>query len=106
MSYRKSQDPVPTCLECGRVVYGRSDKKFCSPGCKDRWHNRKMHVYNKMRLKIMNALDRNYTILTRLLSQGIHTIDRVDIVQLGFRLDCVTSYRKVNRHDECRCFDI
>ena len=106
MAYQRKETPVHTCLECGSVVYGRSDRKFCSSGCKDRWHNRKMHVYNKMRLKIMNALDRNYTILTRLLAQGIRTIDRMDIEHIGFRLDCVTSYRKTNRHDECRCFDI
>ena len=106
MSYLKKESPLPGCLECGGAVYGRSDRKFCSTGCKDRYHNRKAHVYNKMRLRIMNALDRNYTILTRLLSQGIRTIDRVDIEHIGFRIDCVTSYRKSNRHDECRCFDI
>ena len=107
MAYvKKENEHVKHCLECGRTVYGRPDRKFCCSGCKDRWHNRQMHVYSKLRLKIMNALDRNYTILTRLLAQGIRTIDRVDIEHLGFRLDCVTSYRKVNRHDECRCFDI
>lgn len=105
MVYHK-KETVPACLECGRAVYGRKDKKFCSEGCKNRWHNRKMHVYNKLRLKTLNALDRNYGILSRLLREGVRFIDRADLAQLGFRPDCVTSHCRVRGHDEYRCFDI
>ena len=31
-------EDVPHCLECGDVLYGRSDKKFCDATCRNAWH--------------------------------------------------------------------
>ena len=38
MSYKRLDEDKPRCLHCGAPVYGRTDKKFCSPGCKDRYN--------------------------------------------------------------------
>ena len=107
MNYEK-EDKRGRCLECGDVLpYGsRTDMKFCSVSCKSRWHYTNGSRLKGLRLKTIGALDRNHEILETLLSKGISSMDIQDLVQMGFNINCVTSYHKVRRHDEYRCFDI
>ena len=107
MDYEKD-DMRGRCLECGDVLpYGsRRDMKFCSVSCKSRWHYTNGGHLKGLRLKTIGALDRNHGILESLLARGITKIDIQDIVQMGFNINCVTSYHKVRRHDEYRCYDI
>ena len=51
-------------------------------------------------------LTRNYEILDNLLKADVDAVDLFDLEGLGFIPGVVTSYRKVNRHDEYTCFDI
>ena len=51
-------------------------------------------------------LTRNYEILDNLLKTDVDAVDLFDLEGLGFIPGVVTSYRKVNRHDEYTCFDI
>ena len=97
----------PVCLECGdELGYGRSDRKFCSETCKNRWNNRKYHYSRSSRLRILGILDRNYSVLEKLLRLDIRSISLGDIAQMGYNKEFVTSYHKVGSHDEYRCFDI
>ena len=95
------------CLECGdELGYGRPDRKFCSRQCKNRYHNRNTHSRRNFQLRVLNAVNRNYGILERLLKAGVKTIDNGDLSQLGFNPSYVTSYHRVRGHNEFRCFDI
>lgn len=95
------------CLECGEnIVYGRTDKKFCCAGCKNRWHNRQVRNSRIFRMRVMSSLDRNYRILSGLVSDGVTDIEVSTLSQMGFSFTHVTSYRKVRRHTEMWCFDI
>ncbi len=95
------------CLECGDVLpFGRSDMKFCSSTCKNRWHYANKGRSKGIRLKIIGALDRNYGILDSLLGRGVSQIDIPDLAQMGYNFDCITSYHKVRNHNEYRCYDI
>lgn len=106
MDYRISNDR-PVCLECGdEIVYGRKDKKFCSDNCKNAYHNRRYHYSRALRLRILGTLDRNYSVLEKLLRLKISTISLGDLAQMGYNKEFVTSYHKVGGHDEYRCFDI
>ena len=51
-------------------------------------------------------LSRNYEILDNLLKSDVKAVDLFDLEGLGFIPGVVTSYRKVNKHDEYTCFDI
>lgn len=101
-----NEEKRPHCLECGHELYGRPDRKFCSSVCKNHWHNRKNHSARAFRVKILNALEKNYSILEKLLRLNMHSMDNSDLVQLGFKPEYFTSFRKVGIHSECRCFDI
>lgn len=105
MEYKRTERKA-SCLECGHEFYGRPDRKFCSQTCKNHYHNRKSHSVRAVRVRILNALEKNYAILEKLLRLDIHSLDIQDLAQMGFRPDYFTSFRKVGKHCECRCFDI
>ena len=54
----------------------------------------------------MRVLSRNHIILEKLLRLGILNIDRLTLLELGYRMDYVTSYRKSGVHHQYTCFDI
>ena len=108
MGYVKT--PVPgagVCLECGRAFYGRTDKKFCSKKCKNKFHNDEYSENCKLRNKVFDSLSINHDILLRLIRKGVESISLEELVQLGFNTRYVTSHRKGSYgHDEYTCFNV
>ena len=96
------------CMECGEPLgeYGRSDRKFCSPHCKDGYNNRKRHYLRGVRRRVETALSRNHSILERLLEEGRTSAQLADLVQMGFKTDYVSSFRKAGGRDVVWCYDI
>ncbi len=78
-----------TCLQCGVLLTGRLDRKFCSLRCKNAWHN----ATTKEKQLIFNPVDfiyhRNREVLKTFYhySQGIryYPIDR--LLSRGFDLE-------------------
>lgn len=106
MSYEEGNEGK-RCLECGdELPYGRKDKKFCSPSCKNKWHYHSRPWVDALKLRTRSVLDKNYSILEALLESGVTSIDIPDLAQMGYNFDCVTSYHKVRNRDEYRCYDI
>ncbi len=106
MGYEVSADRSK-CLECGdRIDYGRHDKKFCCDTCKNRYNNRKARGSRVAKVKILSALEKNYSILSRLVKMKVTSLSVTELRYMGFNFDCVTSYQKIRRHDVFLCFDI
>lgn len=107
MDYSPENDDRPICLQCGHeIAYGRKDKRYCSEKCRNRYHNLKHHDIRSVKLRILGALDRNYSVLGKLLQLGIHTMPVSDLAQMGYNKEYVTSCHTVGGHVEFRCFDI
>lgn len=107
MMYKNEEEQRGRCLECGDVLpYGRSDMKFCCVSCKSRYHYVNGGHLKGLRLRTIGALDRNHGILESLLARNVTSINISDLAQMGYRFDCITSYRKVRNHAEYRCFDL
>ena len=107
MSYKKYERHMPVCLECGdKIRYGRTDKKFCCEDCRTRHNNALARDSRSFRRRVMQALTRNYTILTNLHKADVGSIEMLDLMTMGFNPSIVTSHRKSGRHDEYSCFDI
>ena len=103
----KTDRSVHKCLECGKkIVYGRSDKKFCSPGCKNSWHNRRSHATDVLRKLTMTSLANNYRILSEMVSNKVSTRPMSVLMDGGFSPQFYTSVRVSDRHVENMCFDI
>lgn len=95
------------CLQCGKVTYGRPDKKFCSEVCKNGWHNARQQKSRQLRNRIVTALNKNYRILEELISSGRLSAELMPLEEQGFRPSFVTGYTRVRYgHDVFRCFDI
>lgn len=95
------------CIECGDAInYGRSDRKFCSPDCKNRYHNRNARMAKRIRLKTINILDKNYSILNNMVRNGVTDMTVSDMRLLGFNFSFSTAYCKIRRHDVFKCYDI
>ncbi|MBO4446747.1 MAG: hypothetical protein J5764_01320 [Bacteroidales bacterium] len=108
MEYKLRNEDDNLCLECGKEIYGRTDKKFCCQSCKNEWHNRNNATYRLVRNKTITALGRNHKILEDLIEEGIESIDELELRQMGFRPEFLTSS---NIHDrrtlkEYACYDI
>lgn len=95
------------CLHCGKPIYGRPDKKYCSDKCKNSYHYETVAEKGKMERRIISQIHRNYEILDNLLKEGKNSVERDYAEELGFRCSCMTGlHKKRNRSDEYSLFDI
>ena len=79
------------CLECGEIVHGRADKKFCSDQCRNAYNNKLKSSTGKAFIRKVNGiLMRNRNILERLNPEGKTSIHRSKLQQKGFREEYVT----------------
>lgn len=95
------------CLECGKPIYGRPDKKFCSTGCKNEYHYQHNAVNIRHKNWVHSTLGRNYRILNELLEQGKKHHSLVDLQMRGFTPQLMTSHLgsrgSISRY---ACYDI
>ncbi len=95
-----------SCLECGTTLYGRANKRFCCESCKNRYHNKRYQAERNLKLRIKTVLDRNYSILSSLVSGNVYSVDRQDLQLMGFNIDYMTAFSKIHNRECCSCYDI
>lgn len=103
--YRIQNEEEVHCLECGEPVYGRSDKKFCSDNCRNRWHGHLRYAREKIQAREMQILARNYSILESMLCLTGGKCPFSTLEEMGFKKEYVTRVIKKGKHLEYRCFD-
>ena len=79
------------CTECGTLIIGRIDKKFCSDQCRNTFNNRLNGNVTRYVRNINNALRRNRRILMALNPDGNTKIGRDMLVAEGFDFSHITS---------------
>ena len=93
------------CLECERPVFGRSDKKFCSDGCRAAFNNKQNAVSVTIR-KVNIILRKNRKILEVLNPEGKRTTHRDELLKRGFDFQYFTNVHRTKAGDEYRfCYD-
>lgn len=96
------------CLECGEVVKGRTDKKFCSDACRNIYHYRSNNAPINYVRNVVNALKRNRRILMELNdgAQGTKKVHRDKLVQKGYNFMYHTNiYRTMKGNTYVFCFE-
>ena len=79
------------CLDCGAVLHGRSDKKFCDDQCRNNYNNQlNSESYNLVR-NINNILKRNRRIMEEFNPTGKTKVTRKKLSAKGFNFDYITS---------------
>jgi len=79
------------CLECGTVIIGRIDKKFCSDYCRNTYNNKVNAESKNLIRNTNNRLKKNYKILTELNVSGKTKIARSRLNNQNFDFNYFTS---------------
>lgn len=80
-----------TCLECGEVIIGRIDKKFCSDYCRNSYNNKVNTESKNLIRNTNNRLRKNFKILTEINSSGKTKVTRSKLFDKGFDFHHFTS---------------
>ena len=85
---------IRKCLECGAVLKGRVDKKFCNDYCRNNFNNRQKSIgsHNSLVRNINNALMKNRKVLESVLPKGDETAkaNKDKLLRLGFHFKYMT----------------
>ena len=72
------------CLDCGKTLHGRQDKKFCNDYCRNNYYNRKNRNENALIRKVNAVLRKNRQILKSLNPSGKGKVSREELLIKGF----------------------
>lgn len=78
-----------TCLNCGKPVLGRIDKKFCDDQCRNTFNNQQFATSNNLIRNINHALKKNRNILESMIPSGeeLSKPIEIDSYEQGFSLN-------------------
>jgi hypothetical protein len=96
------------CHNCGRNIYGRSDKKFCTDACRNTRNNLLMQKISPSIRLINNILKNNRRVLQDAIPKGYKTrrITRAELETGGFIFGYFTSaYNQENGTTLFFCYD-
>ncbi len=85
------------CLECGEILIGRIDKKFCADYCRNSYNNRVNKDSKNLIRNINNRLRKNYKILSQLNITGKTKVTRTKLYDQGFDFQFFTSTYKTKK---------
>jgi len=85
-------EETKTCMNCGKTLHGRSDKKFCGDYCRNNYNNQQKGHGNNYIRNINNTLGRNRRILEELLppSEKMSKATKEKLLHHGFSFKYIT----------------
>lgn len=97
---------IKNCPECGEVIKGRIDKKFCSDLCRNSYNNKINSDSTNYVRNVNNILRKNRRILQALIPNEIAKTSKAKLLQKGFNFqyftDIYTNQKKVSYYF---CYD-
>ncbi|MBD78404.1 MAG: hypothetical protein CL840_05760 [Crocinitomicaceae bacterium] len=94
------------CLECGKPLIGRSDKKFCDDSCRNSHYNRNHRAASNYMRKVNRILSKNRSILEELNVNETSKVSRKRMTSEGFNFDYYTNvYRTKTGKTYHFCYD-
>lgn len=78
------------CLDCGGIIRGRTDKKFCSDQCRNNYYNRLNRDSNNYVRNVHGLLRKNRRILADLYNEGKRKVHRDALFALGYNFNFFT----------------
>ena len=94
------------CLNCGKKVTGRTDKKFCDSYCRNSYNNRKIGEFEIQLRKTNSIIRKNRTILKTSSPHGKTTLRKEYLDMQGFDFRYFTHVYKTKAGNIYRfCYD-
>ena len=81
---------MDNCLDCGKKLSGRLDKKFCDDYCRGHYNNELNKNKNTALKEINSILKKNAAILQKLEEKGVTTLTQQMLVVAGFDFNFFT----------------
>ncbi|MXV16162.1 hypothetical protein [Hufsiella ginkgonis] len=72
------------CHECGTLLKGRADKKFCDEHCRNAFNNRKNKTITNFVRRVDAHLKKNRIVLESLRGETDRLVHRSELLQRGF----------------------
>lgn len=85
---------MKNCPECGNIILGRVDKKFCSDMCRNNFNNKLKAVEVNYVRNINNALKKNRRVLAGICPEEKSKTTRNTLNDKGFDFNHITHLRK------------
>ena len=85
---------MKNCPECGNIILGRIDKKFCSDMCRNNYNNKLKAVDVNYVRNINNILKKNRRILEEICPEEKQKTTRANLQKKGFDFLFFTHQRK------------
>jgi hypothetical protein len=82
------------CLECGDVLHGRADQKFCGYHCRNAFNNKQLGENNSTIRRINRILKKNQALLAGLNTNGKTTVTKSNLVKMEFNFNYFTNLLK------------
>lgn len=93
-------------LDCGNLIKGRADKKFCDDGCRNNYNNRHNSEDTQVVKKINLILRKNRTILSNFNPDGKAKVSKKKLITAGFNFDYYThTYQTQNANTYIFCYE-
>ena len=94
------------CSECGEIILGRSDKKFCSDQCRNTFNNRLNSDTTAIVRNITNILRKNRRILQTLAPEGKQRVSKDKMLEQGYNFKFHTHEFTTQKGDHYQyCFE-
>ena len=95
-----------TCLDCGSLIKGRADKKFCDDQCRSNYNNRIKNKIDEPVKKINTILLKNKRVLEKLNVEGKTKLNKAKLEKAGFNFNYFThTYITQNGNIYKFCYD-
>ena len=98
-----------SCACCGDRIRGRSDKRFCDDGCRNRWHNqnRRAPKMSDRARSVQRQLIKNRSILLTLLQTRKRClVKRETLIRAGFYFEVYSHKTKYSGRVRTYCLDV
>jgi hypothetical protein len=94
------------CLECGEILRGRADQKFCCDACRNAFNNKKLGKTTNYIRKVNRILKHNHAILESLNVTDQTVTDKETLANQGYNFDFHTHSNEThNGKKYCYCYD-
>lgn len=94
------------CLDCGEVIKGRSDKKFCNDICRNSYNNKINSDTTNYVRNVNNILRKNRRILEETLKGETTTIPKQKLIDKGYNFKFYTNHIITkNNHQYVYCYE-
>lgn len=107
---KTTDEPIRSCLTCGKTLRGRADKKFCDDYCRNNYNNqlKAKNVNSGIVRNINNALLKNRKVLESILPTEEETAkaNKEKLIGLGFQFKYLThTYTTKTGKQYSYCYD-